>query len=85
MKTSRAERHSIMTERIKKRIMTIVSRMVDDGSVRGLYPKTMFECGNILCFQDYNIIDIGSEYTSIRGHGNIAKYFHRSCYERMFH
>lgn len=75
----------ILTERIKKIVLGKVKTLVEDGSVRGFYPKLMYEQQAILCFQDLRTIQVGEQYTSLRGHGHIRKFFHTECYQRLFH
>ena len=65
--------------------MTTLRTMVTERSVVGLYPKTMLESGNILCFKDFGIIAIGDRVTSINGHGKSNKYFHTDCFDRLHH
>ena len=74
---------STMTKATKGRILTMITRKINDKSIYGFYPKMMAEQKKILCFLDFDEIPIGMEYTSIKGHGLSSKYFHRDCYNRM--
>lgn len=75
----------ILTSHNKKRILTYVRRMIGDGTSRSFYPKLMNDRQQILCFQDFRTIEVGSHYKSIKGHGKVAKFFHLDCYNRMWY
>jgi hypothetical protein len=73
----------ILTAPNRKRVLSVIARMIADKDVRGFYPKLMHEAQQILCFQDLEPITIGSEYIRRRGHGKVSKFFHKDCFDRM--